>query len=155
MIPHTATDSWCLSSRGKHHPQSFLSCCCLLTLTVLHKPRGTFQLQPSLHFKKQNPLWYIPLVSEFVRSIRPCGQCQEMICPNVIQTWMCVFFLFPNPTAQTDEKQTWGDVCSLLSDICIFFRGSFIEGGWWDGGRGSIGAWQGQGRVTRNWKSAF
>lgn len=33
----------------------------------------------------------------------------------------CTFsFLFPNPTAQTGERQTWGDVCSLLSYICIF-----------------------------------
>lgn len=54
----------------------------------------------------------------------------------------------------------WGDVCSLVSHICIYFReGNTLfqresererEGGWW----GSAGAWQGQDRVAGSPKSA-
>lgn len=133
--------------QGKHHPQSFLSCC-LLTLTVLHKPRGTFQLQPSLGFKKQNPLWYIPVVSEPVRFIRPRGQCQEIKCSNVIQTWrketttsrrledLCFFQI---PQHRRMRSKHGGMSVAYFHTFAYFSerrRGSFIEGSWWDGGGG-------------------
>lgn len=98
---------------------------------------------PSINtfFKKnKTPFCEIPLVSESVVPIRRRSQCQEIRCLNVIQTRaeegtggrrMRISFLFPNPTAETDERQTWGMSVAYFHTFAYFSekgRGSFREG---------------------------
>lgn len=119
-------ESSCLSCRGMHHPQRFLTCCyCLSTLTVLHKPRGTFQLQPPRgSLKSKTRYRWVNRLSHMVnvrKSYVQMGSRHEQK-KRSSRLENSRFFLFSKSHCTDGWDANTGDVCSLLSYICIFFR---------------------------------